>query len=85
MESDYARAAGLGLTKIDRWGKGIKHHPISKRLMKFLEMHDLHDYEDYFFWKTGGDGDNGETLMYEMDAFFELQDRDRGGVENESH
>jgi hypothetical protein len=29
---------------------------------------------DYFCWKTGGDGDNGETLMYQMDAFFELFD-----------
>ena len=27
-----------------------------------------------FYWKQGGDGDNGEALMYELDAFFELLD-----------
>lgn len=30
--------------------------------------------DDHFCWKTGGDGDNGEALMYEMDIFFESQD-----------
>jgi hypothetical protein len=26
-------------------------------------------------WKTGGDGDNGEELMYHLDAFFEMLDK----------
>lgn len=47
---------------------------MSVRLMKFLEEHDLKDYGDYFGWNVGGDGDNGETLMYQMDAFFEMLD-----------
>ena len=72
--TDYEKAQSLGLTKIDRWSKGHKHHPMSKRLMAFLEAHDFNDYADYFGWKSGGDGDNGETLMFEMDAFFELAD-----------
>jgi len=70
--SDYSRARSLGLTNKDRWGEGIPHHPFSERLMSFLSEHDFNDYGDHFCWKTGGDGDNGENLMYEMDAFFEL-------------
>lgn len=72
--NDYEKAKELGLTSKDRWGGGIPHHPMSLRLMKFLDDHDFKDYGDYFCWKVGGDGDNGETLMYQMDAFFELQD-----------
>ena len=71
--SDYTKAQQTGLTGIDRFGRGIEHHPKSKRLMAFIAEHDYKDYGDYFCWKTGGDGDNGETLMYQMDAFFELE------------
>ena len=73
--NDYEQAKELGLTDKDRWGDGIDHHPKSVRLMKFIEEHDFKDYNDYFCWKTGGDGDNGETLMFQMDAFFELMDK----------
>jgi len=69
--NDYEKAKQRGLTDKDRWGEGIEHHPMSVRLMAFLKEHDFHDYGDHFCWKTGGDGDNGETLMYQMDAFFE--------------
>lgn len=61
--------------KLDRWGDGIEHHPKSVEIVKFLSELDLHCYADYFCWKTGGDGDNGETLMYQLDAFFEAKDR----------
>ena len=27
--------------------------------------------DDFFCWKIGGDGDNGELLMYELDIYFE--------------
>lgn len=73
--TDYERAQSLGLTQIDRWSEGREHHPMSKRLASFLAEHDFKDYGDYFGWKIGGDGDNGETLMFEMDAFFEMLDR----------
>ena len=71
---DYQKAKELGLTNIDRWELGIDHHPLSERLGRFLSDHDYNDYGDYFCWKVGGDGDNGEMLMFEMDAFFELLD-----------
>lgn len=73
---DYERAKGLGLIVPDRWEKGTPHHPTSHRLMRFLKEHDLKDYDNCFDWEIGGDGDNGETLMYQMDAFFELLDKE---------
>lgn len=74
MNTDYENAKKLGLTQSDRWSEGKRHHPMSKRLVEFLAEHDFHDYNDYFSWKVGGDGDNGETLAFQMDAFFELLD-----------
>jgi hypothetical protein len=70
----YEQAKMLNLTGKDRWSQGIEHHPKSEELMRFLADHDFNDYGDYFCWKIGGDGDNGETLMYMMDAYFELMD-----------
>ncbi len=42
--------------------------------MIFLIEHDLYDCDDHFCWKTGGDGDNGEILMYQLDAYFETKE-----------
>jgi len=75
--TDYQKAKQLGLTNLDRWEKGIEHHPMSVRLMEFMAEHDFNDYGDYFCWKTGGDGDNGESLVFEMDAFFETLDKEK--------
>lgn len=71
---DYKRAEELGLTNYDRWEAGTEHHPKAVRLAKFLEEHDFKDYGDSMAWSFGGDGDNGETLLYQLDAFFELLD-----------
>ena len=59
----------------DRWSEGADHHPTSLALMKFISDVDFEAYGDHFCWKFGSDGDNGETLMYQMDAFFEAKDR----------
>ena len=72
----YGRAIDNGLTKKNRWEEGMDHHLKSEELMSFLVEHDCYEYGDYFCWKVGGDGDNGESLMYEMDAFFEQKDLD---------
>ena len=79
--SDYEIAKEMGLIDIDRWGTGRDHHPESMRLMAFIEEHDFNDYSDCFYWKTGGDWDNGETLMFQMDAFFEMIDQSAGSEE----
>ena len=66
-----------GVETGDRWSKGIRHHPKSIELMTHLAALDFELYGDYFGWKMGGDGDNGETLMYQMDAYFELKDKEK--------
>ena len=57
-----------------RWEQGIDHHPKSKAMFKALADLDWKYGDDYFCWKSGGDGDNGEHLMYEMDIYFECLD-----------
>ena len=76
--SDYQKAKRLGNTSKKRWEMGMprgrrrrRHHPMSLRIMAFLKEHDFKDCGDTFCWKDGGDGDNGEELMYQLDAFFE--------------
>ena len=59
----------------DRWENGADHHPKSLEIMKVISEIDLKLYNDYFCWKQGGDGDNGETLMYQLDVYFEAKDR----------
>lgn len=45
----------------DRWSAGRHdHHPKSIALMRRLCEIDLHLFGDYFCWKHGGDGDNGD-------------------------
>lgn len=57
-----------------RWEEGIPHHPKSEEMMEALKDIDFNLCDDHFCWKTGGDGDNGEALMYQMDIFFERKD-----------
>lgn len=67
---------GINTDINDRWEKGIDHHPDSEKLLKHLMAIDFELCDDYFCWKKGGDGDNGETLMYQLDMYFELQDKE---------
>jgi hypothetical protein len=62
-------------TEKDRWAEGVDHHPKSQELMKHISELDFAFFDDSFGWKMGGDGDNGESLMFIMDLFFELQDK----------
>jgi len=57
----------------ERWEEGIEHHPLSEKLFQHIMDLDLNHNNDYFCWKKGGDGDNGETLMYLLDMFFESE------------
>jgi hypothetical protein len=82
--SDYSEAKEAGFTSKNRWEEDIPHHPMSERVAKFIADHDYMDYGDGFDWKFGGDGDNGETLMYQLDAFFEFLDS-KGEVSDEGN
>ena len=57
----------------NRCTEELPHNEKSIELMQFLCEIDFNVYADYFGWKTGGSGDNGEILMYQLDAFFEEQ------------
>lgn len=54
----------------DRWSEGVDHEPESIELVKRIAEMDFHHFEDYFCFKTGGDGDNGETLAYMIDELI---------------
>ena len=64
------------LTIDERWEQGIEHDPRSEKL--YREIADI-DYKngDSMGFKSGGDGDNGETLMYLFDVHFERLDKKR--------
>lgn len=58
-----------------RWLNGTDHHPKSKIIFNAIKDNDWKYGNDYFCWKYGGDGDNGEHLMYLLDIYFETEDR----------
>lgn len=59
----------------ERWEKGVHHDPRSLALYKSISDIDFKDGGDRFCFKSGGDGDNGEHLMYLLDIHFERRDK----------
>ena len=57
----------------ERWEAGDPHDPRSEALAHALAEIDRKHGGDYFDFKFGGDGDNGEELMYLLDIYFEQQ------------
>ena len=62
------------LTVAERWRQGIPHDERSKEIYKAISEIDFFEAGDYFDFKSGGDGDNGEHLMYLMDIYFTEKD-----------
>jgi hypothetical protein len=58
-------------TAEQRWEEGIPHHPKSIAIYKAISHADFEHGDDYFGWRAGGDGDNGERLMYTLDIAIE--------------
>lgn len=56
-----------------RWEEGISHNNKSKMLFDFLKEYDISFCDNFFDWKKGGDGDNGELLMYQLDEYFDSE------------
>lgn len=75
FSKDYKKVEEFGLINPNRWDEGVEHHEMSERLVRFMADHDYNDYDDAMCIKVGGDGDNGEHMMYLMDAFFEMLDK----------
>jgi len=57
-----------------RWEHGVLHDPRSLALFESVAGIDCDLCDDHFCWKWGGDGDNGETFMYELDEHFQRLD-----------
>lgn len=51
-----------------------EHLPETIKLFNFISNLDFNEANDYFCWKSGGDGDNGEILMNELDEYFKNND-----------
>lgn len=58
------------MTLNERWQKGIPHDPRSVELYRAIAQLDFEHGGDRFCFKSGGDGDNGEHLMYLLDMYF---------------
>jgi len=58
----------------ERWEAGVPHDPRSIEIYESIALIDFQLNNDYFGWKHGGDGDNGEMLMYLLDEHFARQD-----------
>ena len=53
-----------------RWEEGIDHHPKSEEIYNFISEYDFKFCGNSFYFRSGGDGDNGESLMYLLDEYF---------------
>jgi hypothetical protein len=58
-----------------RWENGVDHHPESEKLIRILSQLDGKLLRHTLDISTGGDGDNGETMMYLLDVYFEALDK----------
>ena len=58
-----------------RWEQGTKHHPKSDEIVRAIADLDFKYGGDFFGFKIGGDGDNGEHLMYLLDIYFEKKEK----------
>lgn len=67
---------GSNPTPYDRWRHGIDHDPRSEELFQILEAADYIYNRRAFDWESGGDGDNGEEMMYALDRYFWAVDHD---------
>ena len=62
------------LPEIKDFGMAKEHDPRSVELFGYISDVDYGN-GDYFCFKSGGDGDNGEILMDLLDCFFKEKDR----------
>jgi hypothetical protein len=72
---EYPKVDGVEYDITKRWEQGIPHHPKSIELFNAISEIDWVWLDDCFGWKSGGDGDNGEFFMYELDIYFEEKDK----------
>jgi hypothetical protein len=54
----------------ERWQQGIPHDPRTIKIYEHISRLDYEENSDSFCFTSGGDGDNGESLMYLIDDYF---------------
>ena len=52
-----------------RWELGMDHHPRSYAVQKTIR-----ELDEFGVYEFGGDGDNGEDILYMLDVYFERED-----------
>jgi hypothetical protein len=70
---------GLDYTGVEtdigkRWENGVNHHPKSLEFASHINEIERKHKSD-FYLDFGGDGDNGETVLFLLDIFFEAQEK----------
>ena len=70
----FKKIDGVDYDITKRWEDGVEHDPRSYKLYKRISDLDFHVGSDSFGFKSGGNGDNGEHLMYLLDILFEEDD-----------
>jgi hypothetical protein len=58
----------------ERWEKGIPHDPRSEEIVRWIADYDFKHCDDHLCLSIGGDGDNGEHIMYLLDCYFTEKD-----------
>lgn len=74
MAKQQGPEVGITLTPQERWEQGIGHDPRSEEVYGFISEYDWKFGDDSLSLKAGGDGDNGESLMYLLDEYFAAKD-----------
>ena len=59
-----------------RWDEGWEHREDSNQLARELADLDWLFCSDSFGFRFGGDGDNGENLLYLLDILFDLREKE---------
>jgi len=58
-----------------RWESGMPHHPEAEKVGRAIGFIDYKFGGDSLDLSFGGDGDNGDCLLYALDIYFEAKDR----------
>ena len=73
----------MSISLAERFKDCIEHDPRSIKLYEFISQLDFNEAGDSFGFCSGGDGDNGEHLMYLMDCYFAAKDDGNGVSRND--
>lgn len=74
MTEPTALKVKVTISPDSRWEQGIEHDGRSQEIYDFIAAYDSKHNGDSLVLSSGGDGDNGESLMYLLDEYFAALD-----------